>query len=418
MKTGNLDLFLKKHLDAEMEHFIELNREHRDFYGQEITDEVLDFIKRNPTMLAPVRIGKKLRCMAFPCNMSEYLKATDDTMRRYHACHCPFAKASLLSDAPVSPTLCNCSLGHVMNFIEAFLGRSLRGRVIRSVLSGDLTCEYEIAIPDDIIAEYVTPWETDIIIQNYYQYYRAFTLSGIVELHENAVDWITPKEGETGPSLAFHVQLDENRLEMQLQELISGIRAKIIPPRWIITPDATPSNIVSILEENGFYNLSAKAPDPEPGMLLRSEEFQPYISPEDTAIICRTVQTREEFSVWVDVVNTALHGWAMIDAEHYYKWVETGRVSIYMAEICGTAVSTAATIRNGRAASLEFVSTLLEYRRQKAAITLCSKALADLFADGVEAVTLSGASEATAPYEKLGVHSCFPNIIMEYKSQN
>lgn len=72
-----------------------------------------------------------------------------------------------------------------MNFIEAFLGRSLRGRVIRSVLSGDLTCEYEIAIPDDIIAEYVTPWETDIIIQNYYQYYRAFTLSGIVELHEN-----------------------------------------------------------------------------------------------------------------------------------------------------------------------------------------------------------------------------------------
>ena len=45
LKTGNLDLFLKKHLDAEMEHFIELNREHRDFYGQEITDEVLDFIK-------------------------------------------------------------------------------------------------------------------------------------------------------------------------------------------------------------------------------------------------------------------------------------------------------------------------------------------------------------------------------------
>ena len=110
-------------------------------------------------MLAPVRIGKKLRCMAFPCNMSEYLKATDDTMRRYHACHCPFAKASLLSDAPVSPTLCNCSLGHVMNFIEASLGRSLRGRVIRSVLSGDLTCEYEIAIPDDIIAEYLTPWK-------------------------------------------------------------------------------------------------------------------------------------------------------------------------------------------------------------------------------------------------------------------
>ena len=177
--------------------------------------------------------------------MSEYLKAVDDTMRRYHACHCPFAKESILSGTPVSSTLCNCSLGHVMNFIEAFLECSLQGKVIRSVLNGDLTCEYEIVIPNDIIAKYVTPWETDIVIQNYYQYYRAFTLSGIVELYEEAVDWIMPKEGETGPSLAFHIHLDENRLEGQIQELISGIHAKTIPQRWIITPDATPTNIVS-----------------------------------------------------------------------------------------------------------------------------------------------------------------------------
>lgn len=418
LKTGNLDVFLKKHLETEMNHFVELNQEHRDFYGQEITDEVLEYIKRNPAMLAPVRIGKKLRCMAFPCNMSEYLKAVDDTMRRYHACHCPFAKESILSGTPVSSTLCNCSLGHVMNFIEAFLECSLQGKVIRSVLNGDLTCEYEIVIPNDIIAKYVTPWETDIVIQNYYQYYRAFTLSGIVELYEEAVDWIMPKEGETGPSLAFHIHLDENRLEGQIQELISGIHAKTIPQRWIITPDATPTNIVSILEEKGFDNLSAEVPDSEPGMLLWSGEFQPYIVPEDIPIICRKVQTRAEFSIWVDVVNTALHGWAMIDAEHYYKWVEMGMAGIYIAEIGGVAVSTAATMRNGQTASLEFVSTLPEYRRQKAAITLCSKALADLFADGVEAVTLSGASEATVLYEKLGFHSCFPNIIMEYKLQD
>ena len=173
-----------------------------------------------------------------------------------------------------------------------------------------------------------------------------------------------------------------------------------------------------ILEEKGFDNLSAEVPDSEPGMLLWSGEFQPYIVPEDVPIICRKVQTRAEFSIWVDVVNTALHGWAMIDAEHYYKWVEMGMAGIYIAEIGGVAVSTAATMRNGQIASLEFVSTLPEYRRQKAAITLCSKALADLFADGVEAVTLSGASEATALYEKLGFHSCFPNIIMEYKLQD
>lgn len=151
LKIGDLDMFLQKHLERETKRFVELNREHRDFYGQEITDEVLEFIQKNPSMLAPVRHGNKLHCMAFPYNMKEYLNAADDTMRRYHACHCPFAKESILSDMPVSSTLCYCSLGHVMNFTEAFLDRELEGRVVRSVLNGDLTCEYEIMIPEEIM---------------------------------------------------------------------------------------------------------------------------------------------------------------------------------------------------------------------------------------------------------------------------
>lgn len=157
LEIGDLDKFLQKHLETETERFIELNREHKDFYGQEITDEVLEFIQKNPSMLAPVRHGNKLHCMAFPYNMREYLDAADDTMRRYHACHCPFAKESILSDMPVSPILCYCSLGHVMNFTEAFLGRELEGRVVRSVLNKDLTCEYEITIPEDIMTQYIVP---------------------------------------------------------------------------------------------------------------------------------------------------------------------------------------------------------------------------------------------------------------------
>ena len=51
----------------------------------------------------------------------------------------------------VSSTLCYCSLGHVMNFTESFLDRELEDRVVRSVLNGDLTCEYEIMIPEEIM---------------------------------------------------------------------------------------------------------------------------------------------------------------------------------------------------------------------------------------------------------------------------
>ncbi|MCI8632300.1 MAG: hypothetical protein HFE64_02300 [Lachnospiraceae bacterium] len=156
MEVGNLDDFLNKHSNDELNHFIELNREKKDFYGQEISDEVLTFIKENPEMLAPVRRGNKLYCKAFPYNMKEYLKATDEKMKRYHACHCPLAKESILSENVVSSTLCNCSLGHMMNFVEAFMDRELEGKVVCSVLNGDLTCEYEIEIPNDIMQKYVT----------------------------------------------------------------------------------------------------------------------------------------------------------------------------------------------------------------------------------------------------------------------
>lgn len=155
LRAGDLDVFLRSHMEKELARFEELNRSGGDFYGQYITDEVLAFIRGNPSMLAPVRVGSVLHVMAFPADMGGYLGALDPAEKRYHACHCPFAKESIRSGAPVSPALCGCSLGHVMNFAEAFLDRPLQGRVVSSVLAGDLSCQYEIDIPRDIMDEYV-----------------------------------------------------------------------------------------------------------------------------------------------------------------------------------------------------------------------------------------------------------------------
>lgn len=410
-ETGDLDAFLCKFREDAMADFVQLNREKRDFYGQEITDEVLDFIRRNPAMLAPVRRGNKLHCMAFPYNMAEYLKAEDDIIKRYHACHCPFARESILSDTTVSPILCHCSLGHVMNFMEAFLGRELKGRPVRSVLSGDLTCEYEIDIPDDIMENYVRSREKSIVAANYFRYYRAFSLSGIVDWHQGPVEWIMPREGEKGPSLAFHIHLDEQECERELKTLIEGIRAGRVLSRWIITPDDMPGDIVRRLDAMGFQNISDGGT--EPGMILHEYEFRPYYS-QGQALQVKRVYTREELELWVDVVNTALHGWEMIDAEHYFVWVEREDIRLYLCQIDGVVVSTAATIRTEKVASLEFVSTLEEYRRRGAGAAVCSQALAELFADGVRTVTLSGAQEALMLYKKLGFSECFENIILQY----
>ncbi len=413
LEVGDLDKFLQMCHDNEIGHFIELNREKKDFYGDEITDEVLEFIKSNPALLAPVRKGNKLYCMAFPANMQKYLDASDEKMKRYYACHCPFAKESILSEVSVSSTLCNCSLGHVMNFTEAFLGRELEGRVLHSVLGGDLTCEYEITLPDDIMEEYVNKKRAERIALNYYRYYKSFADSGIIDCHEGAVSWIIPKEGEKGPSLGFGIHLDEENAETEIKKLVDEIRAKKAPENWVITPDVTPSNIYEILEENGFQNMTTDDSEPEPAMLLNKSEFQPYSLLVDS-IKCRKVQTKEDFRSWIEVVNTALHGWEMIDADNYYTWVENENIDLYLGEIDGIPVSTAATIRSGDTASLEFVSTLEKYRRRKVASVVCSTALTDLFESGVEDVTLSACGESAHLYEKFGFEGYFNNIIMRY----
>ncbi len=69
---------------------------------------------------------------------------------------------------------------------------------------------------------------------------------------------------------------------------------------------------------------------PEPAMLLNKKEFKPYQSFDDR-IVCRKVQTKEDFQSWVSIVNTALHGWDMIDADNYYTWIE---VSPQKSSIC------------------------------------------------------------------------------------
>ena len=186
-----------------------------------------------------------------------------------------------------------------------------------------------------------------------------------------------------------------------------------MPQRWLITQDAVPSNIITILEENGFRNLADDASEPEPGMLLHKNDFQPYV-PEDSTVTCRKIQSKEDFQTWIRIVNTALHGWDMVDAEHYYIWVEEGYLNFYLGEIDGIPVATAATIQTGDLASLEFVSTLEEYRRKKAASAVCSRALTELFEQGASSVTLSACGESVSLYRKFGFHSYFNNIVMQY----
>lgn len=251
-----------------------------------------------------------------------------------------------------------------------------------------------------------------IIASNYFNYYKSFAKSGIIDYHEGSVSWIIPYKGEKGPTLAFRIHLNEENAETELKALGQGIRKGEVPQMWIVTPDATPDNIIDIMERNGFKNLSGE--DDEPAMLLCKKDFRPYTE-ENSRITCRKVSTMEDFRLWIDVVNTALHGWEMIDAEHYFTWVKDENINIYLAKIDGVAVSTCATIQNGNTSSLEFVSTLEQYRRKKAASLLSSFAIDALLSNGAETVTLGACGDSVHLYKGLGFKKYFNNIILKYE---
>ena len=56
-----------------------------------------------------------------------------------------------------------------------------------------------------------------IIASNYFNYYKSFAKSGIIDYHEGSVSWIIPYKGEKGPTLAFRIHLNEENADTELK---------------------------------------------------------------------------------------------------------------------------------------------------------------------------------------------------------
>jgi hypothetical protein len=125
-----------------------LRDENRLWYTVEINDEVLEFIKSDPEMEGGRRDGNKVYIAKGPYNAVRYLHETDPKMKRYYACHCPLVREAILQDQPISPDVCNCSLGHASHYL-AGLSLELKGEVLESAVKGDMRCRFVFYLPNE-----------------------------------------------------------------------------------------------------------------------------------------------------------------------------------------------------------------------------------------------------------------------------
>lgn len=148
---ASVDEYLVKRKQKFMEQMETCQREGRLFFAQEVTDEVLDFIRNEPEMGGGARVGNIVYETKIPFLTREYLAESDPMLKRYYYCHCPWAREAVKSGEKVAPIFCNCSAGFHKKPWEGALGQKIEVEVLESVLKGDDRCRFAIHLPEIVI---------------------------------------------------------------------------------------------------------------------------------------------------------------------------------------------------------------------------------------------------------------------------
>ncbi len=80
-------------------------REGRLFFAQEVTEQVLEFVRNDPEIGGGLRAGNIVYETKIPFNTKGYLTETNSTLKRYHYCHCPWAREAVKSGEQGLPHL-------------------------------------------------------------------------------------------------------------------------------------------------------------------------------------------------------------------------------------------------------------------------------------------------------------------------
>jgi len=146
---NDIDLLLKNMHSKAVKTLEEHYEQNKIWFEQEITPGVIDFVKNNQELLAGVRKGDKIYNTKIPYNPEKYLTEKDPTLKRYYACHCPFARESILNDnINIDKTWCYCSGGFNKLKFDVIFEEPVEVEVIKSVLSGDDRCRFVFKIPN------------------------------------------------------------------------------------------------------------------------------------------------------------------------------------------------------------------------------------------------------------------------------
>jgi hypothetical protein len=147
-EIGDFDKFLEIKRQEFIAQLEQIKNEGSLFFSQEITDEVINFVRSDPEISQGVREGNTLYVTKIPYLTKQYLAESDPQKKRYYYCHCPWARESLRqAEGPVSAKFCQCSAGYHKKPWEVIFEQKIEADVLESVLKGDERCRFAIHLP-------------------------------------------------------------------------------------------------------------------------------------------------------------------------------------------------------------------------------------------------------------------------------
>ncbi len=150
-KSGGIGKFIERKRADFIKNLTDIKNKNELFFGQEIDDEVIDYVKSDEEISMGCLHGNILYVTKIPFRTKKYLSETDPVMKRYYYCHCPWARESIKEPGKtVSGTFCLCSGGFHKKMWEVIFRCELEVEVLESILKGDQRCRFAIYLPEEV----------------------------------------------------------------------------------------------------------------------------------------------------------------------------------------------------------------------------------------------------------------------------
>ncbi|MFW9949007.1 MAG: hypothetical protein ACFFKA_02640 [Candidatus Thorarchaeota archaeon] len=148
------ELGLDDFLANKREELIKGLKKHRDEgtleFAQQIDDEVINFVKSNPTMGIGMRDGNIIYVSKIPYQIKKLINEKSKRLKRFYLCYCPWIRGALKNgtEKEIPKYFCNCSAGWYKLYWDQIFGESIKVEPVQTALNGALECKFAVYLPE------------------------------------------------------------------------------------------------------------------------------------------------------------------------------------------------------------------------------------------------------------------------------